>query len=451
MPRKENVLKHFEEQKSQTDTRVNADIEKYRKGTLSLTVSDQYGNAIKNAKVIARQKNHEYKYGANLFMLDEFETEDKNRIYREKFAEAFNIATLPFYWNALEPQKGKTRYTKDSERLYRRPPADLCIEYCKEKGIEPKVHCLNYESATPKWLKNESADTVKFYLEKRMKQLSQRYADIIPSWEVTNECFNNYEIMKKDFASVFYTDNDFAEWSFETADKYFPNNRLIINDNAVFDNDYNFFWGNRSPYYMQIERMLLKGVKHLDSIGMKFHSFLPKEKEYIITESRYNPQRLYEVLDKYAELGKKMQITEMTIPAYSAKDEDEYIQAELIKNLYRIFFSHKAMEAIIYWNLPDGYAAFAPIGDMSKGENIYYGGLLRHDLSEKPAYKVIKNLFKKEWCTNAETITNEQGIAEFRGFYGDYDVTVIYDGKEVPVKIKLSEFDDNKKKIICSI
>ena len=109
------------------------------------------------------------------------------------------------------------------------------------------------------------------------------------------------------------------------------------------------------------------------------------------------------------------------------------------------------MEAIIYWNLPDGYAAFAPIGDMSKGENIYYGGLLRHDLSEKPAYKVIKNLFKKEWCTNAETITNEQGTAEFRGFYGDYDVTVIYDGKEVPVKIKLSEFDDNKKKIICSI
>ena len=40
MPRKENVLKHFEDQKSETDTRVNADIEKYRKGTLSLAVGD---------------------------------------------------------------------------------------------------------------------------------------------------------------------------------------------------------------------------------------------------------------------------------------------------------------------------------------------------------------------------------------------------------------------------
>ena len=443
MSRKENVLKYFEEQKAETETRVNADIEKYRKGTAVITLKDKNGNLIKDARILANQKTHKFKYGANLFMLDEFETEEKNKIYRRKFAEAFNLATLPFYWNALEPQKGKTRYTKDSERLYRRPPADLCIEYCKEKGIEPKVHCLNYESATPKWLKNESADTVKFYLEKRMQELAQRYADVIPSWEVTNECFNNYEIMKKDFASVFYTENDFVEWSFKTADKYFPGNHLIINENAVFDNDYNFFWGNRSPYYMQIERMMLKGVNHLDSIGMQFHSFLPKEKEHIITQSRYNPKRLYEVLDKYEELGKKMQITEMTIPAYSANEDDEYIQAELLKKLYRIFFSHKAMEAIVYWNVPDGYAAFAPIGDMTQGENVYYGGLLRNDLSEKPAFKVIKDLFGKEWRTDTSAVTNEYGKVEFKGFYGSYDLTVVYDEKEFPAEINLSEYSDN--------
>ena len=52
MPRKENVLKHFEDQKSQTDTRVNADIEKYRKGTLSLAVGDS--NWARSANV----KNH---------------------------------------------------------------------------------------------------------------------------------------------------------------------------------------------------------------------------------------------------------------------------------------------------------------------------------------------------------------------------------------------------------
>ena len=61
----------------------------------------------------------------------------------------------------------------------------------------------------------------------------------------------------------------------------------------------------------------------------------------------------------------------MTIPAYSDSFEDEEVQAELIEKLYTVFFSHPAMEAIIYWNLVDGYAVAAPQGDMTKGENIY--------------------------------------------------------------------------------
>ena len=29
--------------------------------------------------------------------------------YRKKFAECFNLATLPFYWNSLEPKEGEHR------------------------------------------------------------------------------------------------------------------------------------------------------------------------------------------------------------------------------------------------------------------------------------------------------------------------------------------------------
>lgn len=29
-------------------------------------------------------------------MLDELETEEKNKIYREEFAKTFNLATIPF-------------------------------------------------------------------------------------------------------------------------------------------------------------------------------------------------------------------------------------------------------------------------------------------------------------------------------------------------------------------
>ena len=51
----------------------------------------------------------------------------------EIFKEYFNLATVPFYWNSLEPQENKPRFEKDSEKIYRRPAPDLCLEYCEEK------------------------------------------------------------------------------------------------------------------------------------------------------------------------------------------------------------------------------------------------------------------------------------------------------------------------------
>lgn len=138
-------------------------------------------------------------------------------------------------------------------------------------------------------------------------------------------------------------------------------------------------------------------------------------------------------MDTYEKLGKPIQITETTIPSYSDSAEDEKIQAELIEQLYSIWFSHKSVEAIIYWNLPDGYAAFAPQGDMTAGENYHRGGLLRFDLSKKPAYDMVRHLFSERWITNTESETNGNGTAKFKGFYGDYEITA--DGKKFDISV----------------
>ena len=116
--------------------RTAAGIENARKGFATVRVVDADGKPVPGAKISVRQKTHDFGYGANIFMLDEFECEEKNRIYREKFAELFNLATVPFYWSDLEPEEGKPRFAKDSPKIYRRPAPDLCVEYCKEKGIE---------------------------------------------------------------------------------------------------------------------------------------------------------------------------------------------------------------------------------------------------------------------------------------------------------------------------
>ncbi len=423
MSRKE-VLKQFEKYAQETEMRVQYGIEQYRKGNFKLTVVDREGKPVQNAKIKLNQTKHEFKFGANIFMLDELETPEKNELYKKYFAELFNMATLPFYWKDLEPEKGAVRYDKDSPKIYRRPAPDLCIEFCEAHGIEPREHALAYDWIFPEWVKELPVEEAKKEYVRRCKEISERYADKIPTIEVTNECYWGYEE-----ASALFNENDFVEWCFKTAERYFPDNQLVINDwtGIVWEN----YARNRHHYYMQIERALQKGAR-IDAIGMQYHMFYSLEEEKTRTRFFYNPRNLFATMDKYAEFNLPLQVTEVTIPAYSYEAEDEEIQAKIIRNLYRIWFSHEKMEQIIYWNLVDGYAAFAPQGDFSSGENYYRGGLLRFDMSPKPAYFAVKDLLEKEWHTETEVVTDDKGEAYFRGFYGDYAVEI--DGKEYGVR-----------------
>ena len=421
-----SVLDLFHQHAQETDARVKAGIEANRKGPMTLVFKDADGKILDNVHVKVVQKTHDFKYGADLFMLDEItDSQEKNEAYKEYFAAAFNLATLPFYWRDLEPEPGKPRYAKDSPRIYRRPPPDLCVEWCEAHGIEPKAHCLNYSSFTPDWARGD-IQKEKVLLEKRFRELAERYASRIPMWEVTNETFWGPDCR----ISNFYQEPDFVEWSFKAAERHFAANELVINEsNCRIWND-GWFYRSRSPYYMQIERAMLKGAR-IDSIGMQFHMFHGADMEMVMSESKtyYDPQRIFDVMDTYAALGKPLQITEITIPAYSNDPGDEETQAEILRELYRIWFSHPAMEAIIYWNLPDGYAWGAEPGDMTVGENIYYGGLCRFDLTPKPAYHVVKDLFGKEWRTDFERDVG--GVFSFRGFKGAYELEATANGKTV--------------------
>jgi len=439
MNERENILELFEEQKDFVNEMVSYGIETHRKGNGRICVVDANGTPIPNAKIKLNQKSHEFRFGANLFMLDELETEEKNEAYKKYFADIFNMATLPFYWDTLEPERGAPRYAKDSPKIYRRPAIDLCIEFCEEHGIEPREHALAFDFFFPEWLYDASVEEVKCELERRYAEISERYANKIHTIEVTNE-------MEHDKGKTgFYEEPDYVEWCFKLAEKYFPNNQLAINEHTVS------CWEDKcratDKYYSYIEANMLKGAR-IDAIGFQYHLFKKRENLYKLTRKTLNPELLYKHMDLYSNFGKPLQITEVTIPAYSWEREDEEIQAEIIEKLYSIWFSHPSVEQIVYWNLADGYAAFAPLGDMTVGENYYHGGLLRFDMSPKPAYLKLKELLQERWHTEAELITDDNGSVDFRGFYGDYEVEIKTDSGVETKKVKLSKKCENNFKLV---
>ena len=418
---REVVLKPFIDQADYMNERVSSGIELYRKGRLNIKVVDEDGNAVPEAKITVKQKNHEFRYGANLFALNEFSDPDESNEFKRLFSECFNLATLPFYWKTVEPEKGKTRYIKDSPHIYRRPTIDSCLEFCDQYGLEPKAHCLDYDSWTPEWCHYDKLEDVRKALYHRFEELSSLYAHRIPSWEVTNETlFSPVEAN-----TVHYLQNDTLEWDFRTADKFFPQNKLIINDAA--DNIWPVFNGNRSAYYMLIERALSKGLR-IDSIGMQFHFFRDAEEEKKSGVELYTPSNIYKVLDRYADFGLPVQITESTIPCFSPDYDDEDIQAEILKNLYSMWFSHPCMEALIYWDFVDGHC-WTP----------YNIGFVKNDLTPKKAYYTIRDLFGKTWRTNLDTCTNSYGQASLKAFYGEYDITVHSNEKSVTETLNFSK------------
>lgn len=419
------VMKYFIEQEDYMNERVSTGIEQNRKGRFNLTVRNSEGKILPDTKVKIHQTNHEFHLGANCFALSEMKTDEQLKGYKKLFSECFNLATLPFYWKSVEIAPGIKRYTKDSPYVYRRPNIDQCLEFCKECGLEPKAHCLDYDGFAPNWIieMNNPSD-IRREMYKRFEELAHLYADKIPSWEVVNETllFGNYAR-----TANFYTDDN-IEWSFATAERFFPLNHLIINESN--HNIWPNFKGNRSEYYMLIERSLRNGCR-IDSIGMQFHAICTAKGLYADAEAEnastmYSPEHLYKVLDRYSDFGLPIQITELSIPSYGYSEEDEDMQAEIMKNIYSIFFSHPNMEAIICWDLLDGYDWTA-----------FKCGLAKQDLTPKKAYYVIRDLFNKTWRTDTELTTDDAGRISFKGFYGKYDVTICTEGKEVTKTVNL--------------
>jgi hypothetical protein len=58
-------------------------------------------------------------------------------------------------------------------------------------------------------------------------------------------------------------------------------------------------------------------------------------------------------------------------------------------------------------------------------------------MSPKPAYEVLHDLIKGKWWTRTEVKTAGEGRATLDGFFGEYELTARYAGRETHGKLAL--------------
>ena len=106
---------------------------------------------------------------------------------------------------------------------------------------------------------------------------------------------------------------------------------------------------------------------------------------------------------------------------------DEAAQADAYEELYRIAFASPSVEAITIWDFADGTSWTGR------------GGILREDLSPKPAYAALDRLLNVRWKTRVAGRTGSDGTLAFRGFYGGYTARVKSTGVEYEFTLKAGQ------------
>ncbi len=383
---------------------ADARIAQHRTGSAELGVLDAEGRPLPaGTPLVIEQIRHAFLFGCNVFTLGEHRSPEANEAYARRFAELFNFATLPFYWWSYEPQPGKPGEAR----------IDELARWCRDHGIVTKGHPLAWNYHDPGWLPDDPAGVMQ-HQTARIQREVRRFRELVRVWDVVNEAtdYQRPELLKnapKLTRAIREAGLEtFLRTAFRTARAADPGAVLLINDYVV------------TPAYAEkVIRLLVddQGRPLYDAIGIQSHQH----------GGAWTVEHTWQVCERFAAFGKPLHFTETTFLSgeqgwglaesrpgfrWASTPEGEQRQAEEAARFYTVLFSHPAVEAITWWDFSDARAwQQAP------------AGLLRADMSPKPAYEALRRLIRDRWWTRASAVVGPDGRAGFRGFFGDYRVT----------------------------
>ena len=185
-------------------------------------------------------------------------------------------------------------------------------------------------------------------------------------------------------------------------------------------------WLNINEYNMeafpgQIRDLNVSGVD-FQIVGSQMHLFNPAESKAIAAgeftdevKTKLSPDGIWDTFAKVAAAGggRPIHLSEVTITAPDDTPKGQMIQAIIMRNAYRIWFSIEKMNGITWWNVVDDCG--------SAGEPLK-SGIFTRDMKPKAAYFAMDDLINREWKTRLK-IKASGGKISFRGFRGRYRLT----------------------------
>lgn len=386
-------------------------IEACRKGDLNIRLQDAQGRPVPGARVALEQTRHAFLFGCNFFMFDRCGDPDAEALYRERFAKIFNYATLGFYWASYEPEQGKPSYEY----------TDRVLEWTGKQGIICKGHPLvwDHPAGSPRWLPDDNAQLERLSAG-RVREIVTRFAGRLDMWDVVNEATHLPDKVNN---------TRMAKWAASLGPVPYVVNHLKIaraaNEKAkLVVNDYRL----EPAYFRILEQVRSQGKDLFDIVGIQSH----------MHGEVWPLKKAWEICDRYTKLGLPLHFTETTIVSGPRKGpgenwgettpEGEDAQAAATEKLYRLLFSHPAVQALTWWDFSDR-------GAWQRAA----AGFVRKDMSPKPVYERLQPLIRKTWWTKDQATADANGQWKARAFFGDYKIGIqLPGGKAVEKQIEFN-------------
>lgn len=272
------------------------------------------------------------------------------------------------------------------ENVYFWRDADSIVAFAKANNMKMRGHTLCWHNQAPRWMFIDSShnppDTVsKELLFKRLKEhittVVSRYKGDVYAWDVVNEVISdNPNEYFRNSAWYRICGEEFVEKAFQYAHEADPNALLFYNDyNEVVPQ-------KREKIFKMVKALKDKGIP-IHGVGLQAHWSI-----HDITEGAVDS-----TIAKFAELGLKIQITELDIkvqPGGNRRDstrgytaERERLQNEAYEMVFRMFRKYKdVISGVTFWNVSDRYSWL----DRRGGGGKAYPLLFDTTYKPKPAY-----------------------------------------------------------------
>jgi endo-1,4-beta-xylanase len=255
-----------------------------------------------------------------------------------KFLGNISTATPPSnflnYWNQVTLENnGKWVNVEGSRDNMQWGNISGAYNYCRQNKIPFKHHCFVWKEQAPSWITSLSNADIKAEVEEWIRLFGEKFPET-EYIDVVNESREKSPAWKTALGGDGATGCDWIVWAFETARKYCPKAKLLINE---------YYCEKSLEYVTQYLKIInvLKAKNLIDGVGLQTHDSETKE--------GYKTGVLKKCLDSLATSGVDLYSTEFDL---SGNDTE---QLNYYKNIFPIIWEHPAIKGVTLWGWTDSW------------------------------------------------------------------------------------------------